>query len=64
MVSGEGRVVQALVGKVIVGGVAVPVGGREVECELHPVPLRFIVAELWRRTLTGAGAHGNQHVDE
>lgn len=64
LVGGEGRVVQAPVGKVIVGGVAVPVGGREVECELHPVPLRLIVAELGRRTLTGVGAHGNQHADE
>lgn len=64
LVGGEGRVVQAPVGKVIVGGVAVPVGGREVEGELHPVPLRLVVAELGRRTLTGVGAHGDQHADE
>jgi len=64
LVGGEGRVVEAPVGEVVVGAVAVPVGGREVEGELHPVPLRLVVAELGRRTLAGVGAHGDEHADK
>lgn len=64
LVGGEGRVVEAPVGEVVVGGVAVPVGGREVEGELHPVPLRLVVAELGHRALAGVGADGDKHADE
>lgn len=64
LVGGEGRVVEAPVSEVVVGGVAVPVGGGEVEGELHPVPLRLVVAELGHRALAGVGADGDERADE
>jgi hypothetical protein len=35
-----------------------------VECELHLVSLRLIVAELGHYTLTGVGAHRNKDENE
>jgi hypothetical protein len=64
LVGREGRVVEAPVGEVVGGGVAVPVGGGEVEGELHPVPLGLVVAELGRHALAGVGPDGDEHAEE
>jgi hypothetical protein len=64
LVSGERRVVEAPVREVVVGGVAVPVGGWEMEGELHPVPLRLVVAELGPHALAGVGADGDEHANK
>lgn len=64
LVGGEGRVVEAPVSEVVVGGVAVPVGGGEVEGELHPVPLSLVVAEFGCCALTRVGSDGDKRAEK
>lgn len=64
LVGGEGWIVETPVGEVVVGGVAVPVGGGEVEGELHPVPLSLVVTEFGRRALARVGADRDKRADK
>lgn len=59
LVRREGRVVEAPVEEVVVGCVPVPIGGREVESDLHPMALGLVVAELGWGPLAGVGAERN-----
>lgn len=59
LVCGERRVIEAPVSEIISGGVAVPVFDREIERDLHPMPLRLVVAEP--RRSAGAGVRVERH---
>lgn len=59
LVCGERRVIEAPVSEIISGGVAVPVSDREIERDLHPMPLRLVVAEP--RRSAGAGVRVERH---
>lgn len=48
LIGSERRVIQAPVVKVIAGAVGVPVLGREIDSNLHPMPLRLKISILGR----------------
>ena len=61
LVGGERGVIESPVGKIVGRSVAVPIGDGHIEGDLHPVPLRLVVAVHWGVPLPRVRAQRNQH---